>query len=522
MWNFLTRLWKGFIGLLSLLVPFGKSVKVWRLGPGARRALHIVLVVAILVGLYFLNRPLRSSIGPLWARPIWLPLAFFLLYLIFWAGWWVLKVLRGEAEASHFPDIDAAWDAGVRGLAQAGIRPGDLPIFLVLGRPESPEENLFAAAQLSLVVKQTPPDPRAPVHVYATRDAIYVTCAGASLLGKHAANVALEGIEDQGGGGPELDGEGAEDKTIRPSKKEKKVIKQLAHIIGRHMNVLERRAARRDLGLPMPDLLKNTAEMNLYKDRLAHLGRLIVRDREPLCPINGLLVLLPIGGTDTETDAQQTAEICARDLATVRRVLRLQCPILVLACDLEALPGFCDCIERVSPKERLGRLGQRFPLASPDLAGEALQEHIDKSIHYLCNSYLRDWVHRLFRIDDAPGIDPTLTNMGVYFFLDAMRERKKNLSRVLTHGIAKEAPVPLLYAGCYLAATGADKARDQAFVAGVFKRLLENQSFVAWTEEALSVDRKAHSQASCGCSLLGLVLVLVAAVGLFWWRQRGS
>jgi type VI protein secretion system component VasK len=273
----------------------------------------------------------------------------------------------------------------------------------------------------------------------------------------------------------------------------------------------------------MPDLLKNTAEMNMYKARLAHLGRLIVRDREPFCAINGLLVLVPIGGTDTEADAQQTAEMCTRDLATLRRVLRLQCPILVLTCDLEALPGFRDFIVRVSARERLGRLGQRFPLASPDLAGEALQEQIDKSIHYLCDHYLRDWVYRLFQVDDTGERDATATNTGLYLFLDEMRGRKKNLSRVLTQGIAREGPVPLLYAGCYLAATGSDKAQEQAFVAGVFKRLLENQSFVAWTDQALAEDRKSHSQANLGYGLLGgLAVVLLATLGFFFLHNRGS
>ena len=48
--------------------------------------------------------------------------------------------------------------------------------------------------------------------------------AGNVCLLKHAANVALEGIEDQAPGVPGVDGEGSEaDRTIRPSGKEKKV-----------------------------------------------------------------------------------------------------------------------------------------------------------------------------------------------------------------------------------------------------------------------------------------------------------
>src|SRR5205814_827481 len=256
-----------------------------------------------------------------------------------------------------------------------------------------------------------------------------------------------------------------------------------------------------------PNLLKKPAEMDTLQARLAHLGRLLVRARQPLCPINGLLILVPIGGSDTDQDAQQTAEVCARDLATLRGVLKLQCPLLVLCCDMEALPGFRDFIQRVPAKDRLGRLGQRFPLASPDLVGEPLQEQIDKSIHYLCNSYLRDWVFRLFRMEDAGGQASVPTNTGLYLFLDEMCGRKKNLSRILTQGIAKDAPVPLLYAGCYLAGSGADKDKEQAFVAGVFKRLIENQSFVSWTPQALEEDKQNHSRADLGCGCLALVIL---------------
>jgi len=507
---------------LSLLLPFVKSSE-FKLGPTARWVVRVVLLVLLAVVLFSLNRYVSDWVtGPAIVRHYFLPLNFLLVIGLIWAGWWIWVLLRTEPEASHFPAIDEAWAAGMGALAQAGIRLGDLPLFLVLGRPQGPEEQLFAAAQLSLVVKQTPADKLAPLHVYASRDAIFVTCAGASLLGKHAANIALEGIEEQGQGGGEADGEVPEaDRTIRPTGKEKKVIKKLAQLIGRPMNVAERRAARRDLGLPMPELRKNPAEITDLLARLAHLGRLIVRDRQPECPINGVMMLIPIGGTDTEHDAQQTAEMCARDLATVRRVLHLQCPVLVLACDLETVPGFRDFIERVSPKERQARLGQRFPLASPDLVGEELQDQIDKSIHFLCNSYLRDWVYRLFQVDMADGKDTVATNTGLYLFLDEMRGRKKNLSRILVQGLVKDAPVPLLFAGCYLAGTGNDKALEQAFVAGVFKRLEQNQSFVAWTDQALTDDRKYHWQANLGYAIVGvLVLILLALVGYYFFLRK--
>src|SRR5262245_50195918 len=511
MLNFFAKIWNGFIQFLAILLPFGKDSRWRRMGRGVRLTLQIIVLALIVVGLYLLDRNfLGRRVVPNLPEGFWSPLLFLLVYFLIWTAWWIWKLLMEEPEPSTFPDIDTAWKEATRALAQAGIRLTDWPVFLVLGRPEAPEEHLFSAAQLQLVVKQTPPGPHVPLHVYASRDAIFITCPGASLLGKHAAYLALEDIDELGAGG---EGEGevpGGDQTIRPSRKEKKVIERLVKIGGRQMNVLERRAARRELEKPMPDLLKNAAEVETLQARLSHLGRLIVRDRQPFCAINGVLVLAPIGGTDTSYDAQQTAEICARDLATVRQMLKMQCPIFVLACDLEALPGFSEFIQRVPAKERAGRLGQRFPLAPLDTGGDKVMEQVDESIHHLCNNYIRDWVYRSFQADGLEDNKATAINTGLYLFLDEMRARKKNLGRILTHGIAKEGPAPLLYGGCYLAATGADKDRSQAFVAGVFKRLLENQSYVTWTDEALNEDRRYHRRANVGYVLLGgLALAIV-------------
>jgi hypothetical protein len=70
--------------------------------------------------------------------------------------------------------------------------------------------------------------------------------------------------------------------------------------------------------------------------------------------------------------------------------------------------------------------------------------------------------------------------------MDQMRERRARLSVILTHAFSEEQGRTLLFGGCYFAGTGANAAREQAFVAGVFRRFPEEQNFVAWTEEALA------------------------------------
>src|SRR5262249_52741041 len=75
-------------------------------------------------------------------------------------------------------------------LEREGIDVTEVPLFLVLGRPIEGEQGLFQAAQLQLVVNHVPSRTDAPLHVYANRDSVYVSCAGTSLLGRQAAVLA--------------------------------------------------------------------------------------------------------------------------------------------------------------------------------------------------------------------------------------------------------------------------------------------------------------------------------------------
>src|SRR4029077_21086238 len=75
-------------------------------------------------------------------------------------------------------------------LAEAGLDAREAPLFLVLGRPAGGERALFGAGNVKLQVKQSPRRPDTPLTVSANQDAVYVTCAGASLLGQYATLLA--------------------------------------------------------------------------------------------------------------------------------------------------------------------------------------------------------------------------------------------------------------------------------------------------------------------------------------------
>jgi hypothetical protein len=491
--------------------------------PAVLWGLHLLVLVAVLVGLYFLASVvhLGGAVDSRWSflRGVWLPLIFLLLYALAWLVWWVWKLLFAGPDQQDFPDIDEAWAKAVQALGQHGIQLAEVPLFLVLGRPEAPEECLFDAAhKVPWVVRRIPAGEADPVRVYGNRDGVFVTCAGASLLGKYAEHLAQPTPEESAGTADfpaEVSGlETPGDQTLR-APRERKFLQILAQAAGRQATGLERRALRRDVGAPMKDLLKDPSQVEYLTARLAYFCRLLLRDRDPLCPINGILLALPFGATDTEEDALRASGVCQRDLATVRRVLQLNCPLFVLVCDLETVPGFRELVQRYTPDQRQQRLGQRFPLATA-LAGKPLHEQVDHSLHALGTTLFAEWVYSAFHLEKRDGTTPaaaTAVNSRLFDLLAEVHDRRHHLGRVVNNALsAVEDDEPLLYGGCYVAATGADKDKDQAFVGGVVHLLLRNQDKVSWTQEALRRDARDKHWASVGYVVLGGLWLAVLAV----------
>jgi hypothetical protein len=514
-------LWKAIRGVFSLFVPIGKRVffsrELWWL-------VHLCLIGAALYGLYVLQgwlmtrasmpNPLNES-WPRLAR-YWLVILGLTFYAIAWIMWWIWKLLLDDVPSYH-PDIDAAWEEGKRALAKAGIDVRNRPLFLVLGRPESGESNLLEAADMKLDVPPAPGRPDAPLRVFADGNSIYVTCAGVSLLGRLAGILALEemghGESAAGDGAPRDDAS----KTIVPGRGHREIVQDLEEV-GKNATTLQRRRMRRNSQMPLgPDFLADPAEVRRRKSRLAHLCYLIVRDREPFCPINAIMLLVPLGGTDTDRDAQQAADAVSGDLDTIRSVFQLECSVLAVLGDMETLPGFSQFMQGQSAEDKKRRFGQRYPLAT-NLKREQTLEQIRDSIGFLGNDYVQQSISKHFQFEtpDQPGLGPSFeTNSALVLLMDEMRMRAGPLSRVIEQAVARDKHL-WRYGGCYLAATG--EKGQQAFVPQLFERLFQNRNAVNWSDEILAEDQKCQSQRSLGYFLIALAWAgLIAYVA---WRFR--
>jgi hypothetical protein len=259
--------------------------------------------------------------------------------------------------------------------------------------------------------------------------------------------------------------------------------------------------------------MRDTGQIADATARLRHLCRLIVRDRQPYCPINGVMTVLPLAATDSDEDALEAGDALTRDLQTLRAMLRIDCPQFAMLTDLETAPGFREFIAKQEARDRQRRVGQRFPLGT-DLRGQPLADALETAVQWLCNNVLREWVYRLFRLE-APGREDTetvtATNARLFLLLNELHERGARLSRILTRGLLGSSDSPPRFGGCYLAATGVDQAQ-QAFVAGIFRRLPEAQNLVAWTPEARIEDARSHRWANTLYAVLAGLGVAVAAI----------
>jgi hypothetical protein len=506
--------------------------------------LHFLLLFAILYGLYILNGYLQlpkvlHSVLPV-LHPYWLPLLFLLLYLMGWFAWGLWQLTGPEKVGRDHPDVNDAWAEATRAVADAGIELRQLPLFLVLGRPEGSEDQLFEATGRALKVR-APRATTAPLHIYADKDAIFVTCGTTSVVGALVALLADEkpageanakaesatgdlGDELRGDGAPPLAEiqailEGAQQQGRGPdqlTEEEKRVISIL---------VAEEQADRPPADDRRRAFLRDGQAVARQQARLRHLCRLVARDRRPYCPINGVLVVLPFRAADTDTDAAQFSAALQSDLTVIRDVLQVQCPLLAVSCDLQKTSGFREFLHRLPAGQRDRRLGQRFPLA-PDLNDNELPDMVQQGVGWLCQTLVPSLVYNLFRVEPgqngggggngATTATATTTaavegNMRLYRFLSQLRERRQRFGRLLTRGLLVDQPDAFRFGGFYLAGTGDGEKDEQAFVSGVVDKLLQNQNYVAWTKEIVAAEAGYIRWTRI---IYAVLLLLVVAVGV--------
>ena len=515
-----------------------------RLSPGLVWFIHLLLVAGIAVGLWFVNHhfAVAQSIDTqfFWLKPIWLPLVFLLLYFIAWQAWWVWKLLQPEAIASEFPDLDDAWGEVVDSLQKAGIGVGDTPVFLVFGRVNGADEALFQGLPGGLVVTGGSPT-GSPVRAFANRDAVYVTCVGASLLGNpvvvsDTSGAAVSDSIGSGRGGHDFNASIGMDKSIgmlsaggigggdigrvqtiiRRAGSENRSLSEAEKNEIRKLSSGGAGPAATTGGAAAQTLMQDPAEVEYRLARLRHLCALIARSRWPLCPINGAIVYIPVTDCEKEEVAQQVGLIARQDLQTAEETFRLKFPVYALLGRLEVLPGAPEFLTRFAADRRAQRFGKGFPLA-PDLPPPATTDAIEKSARWVFNSLMPYWTFKLFGVERGTesAAGSTKANAELFQFLNAVRSRGEAVARLVGRMAAPGESGPQRFAGCYLTANLPEIGPGPLFVDDFFKKVGTTQGFVAWTDAAFVADARHRRLTKAGYVFIAVVVVGVLALAGF-------
>ncbi len=478
-----------FRGLWLVLFPMFASAGTPSGRAGIIRILRALLLVAILVVLWLLSRAFeleRFVRAPfLILRTVWLPLLFVLFYGLCWLGAALWRQLGPERLSDEFPEIDQAWQEARDALAEASIDLTEPPLFLILGRPAGGEKSFFNAAQIRLQVKQVPRNADSPLTISANQDGIFVTFA-ASLLGRFAELLPAE--PDVSGSAPTRPATSADDDAA--------------------LSVRSRSV-----------LLKDAEDAERCLARLRHFCQLIARDRQPFCPINGLVILIPFAATCDDARTKEAASLCNRDLAAARESLAVNCPIFAVVCDFEHAFGFREFLEFYPEGQRRRLLGQTWPL-TPELDAQGRVRMIEKGVQWISEVLFPSLVYKNWKLESIEGgdaIEATARNINLYRFLWDQRARGERLARILTRSVSLQSGATPMLGACGFVATGRDLVREQGFASAFFRMLAENQNHLEWMTDALELDRSYHRWTRLGYIGLGVaIMCLVLITGAFW------
>ncbi|HEX4128852.1 MAG TPA: type VI secretion protein IcmF/TssM N-terminal domain-containing protein [Pirellulales bacterium] len=497
----------------------------------------ICCVVTVYVAFYFsANRPNLE----VWWQPGRLTLIAVLIVVIPLVVYQALKLwLQGEV--SRFPDIDYAWKAGLAELQANGLDLGSVPIFLVLGTTgPAQERNLFHAARMTFRVNETPKGPAA-LHWYATPEAIYICCTEIGQMSKLAASGEKSGLEPMAVAAPSAPAGGGDIRgTImagaEPGGPPSLGASMLMPVpMAGTTGALPRGEASGggdirgtmmvghdvNVGQLVAQMQKNVVALKPQdtveqQHRLEYVCRLLRRARLPLCPINGVLTLLPYGVIQLgQREAMEVERTVKADMATLRQELKLRCPVTALVVGLDRDKGFRELVRRVgADKAKNQRFGKGF-----GVWGTPTAQNVEAVCAHACGAF-EDFVYALFREVGAlakPG------NTKLYALLcNVRRNLQSRLTSILAGGYGRADDAPgdeLLFGGCYFAAVG-DGDDRQAFVKSVLDKLIEQQEELEWTSTAIAEELRSRRIATLLWAFDGAMLLVLG--GTLFYKFYGS
>ena len=424
-----------------------------------------------------------------------------------------------EGDTSLYPDIDAAWQAGLEALKQNGLEIAELPLFFIIGPPdETHADNLMKASGIRFVAEAVPTG-RAPLRWYANDRAIFLISTGVgclsnlnrNALGSPVTSAPVAAAEPSpsitgtmvAGGAPEPNVAA----TPEPPSEQAAITGTLVPggIQGTLIPGTPAPSTNKPAGavtsLTRQQLDEETARLRYACDSLR-------RIRQPLCSHNGILAVLPLTSVRDIMTAKDMPDAIRRDLGTIRTATQLASSCTVLITGMEEEYGFSELVRRVGATRAKGsRFGKGFKVWNTPNS-----ENLEALASEACGAF-EDWVYTLFKEEDGfnkPG------NGKLFSLLCTIRSQlRSRVKNIIMRGFSCEArdggkeSEPELFGGCYFAATGATSDR-QAFVRSALDKVMQLEEDLEWTDTALTEEDRFQQMVGVGTFLnFALILCLI-------------
>ena len=496
MQSLLTILLLPFTATAAAVRWFGRASVAARIAWIVALFQFVVVVLAVSVVLGAGDRAVLQS----WWSP---GKALALLLLVVLVPFLVYQAARLwlEHQGGRWPDIAAAWSAANAELGRQQISLTDAPLFLVLGSDGGElERALLAESSAPLLVQQSPAG-GGPLHVFASREAIFVCFSGAGQTAVTAASIRSALADGDGPSGGPL--AGVDPETVSDH--------DAAGPESGAVAVDARRTARSS----PPS--RSAKERRDAADRLEFACDQLRQARVPLASINGVLVMLTLQvNSPADADAVRLGQAVGEDLATVTRVLGVRAPVTFVAGILQDDAAIDDLLPRLDAGKLADACGQPFPLGLPPTA-----EHLH-ALAFNAAGSLHDRLAELLldprRIAQQPANRHLLAMVGrlrLHVSTQIARVLQQAFSPDQHGGTDGRRGVLPLLAGCYVASISGDVGR-RAFGQGMLDRVVQLQGELDWTDESLRAEAWAGRTSRL---LFGAAAVMVVAmVAIIWWR----
>ena len=482
-----------------------------------------------------------------------LPIVFTLVFAIPVIVWFALKLWL-EGEPSAFPDIDRAWDTAFDAMKEQSIDPSETPMFLIIGPGTVEAVNAFMATSNTQFPVRAPLGP-APIHFFANQQAIYIVCTECCQLSKLQGSPRDSTIvPGQMPGAPQPF---QPDRTMDVSAMAQNPAAGAAFPPAAAGNPSALSADVRNtiagLNIPVPPqnqgadirgtmMVGDTAgnaqspmqpqgggiasavltpsDASEATARLAYLCRRFRRMRDPLCPINGVMVSTPFRflADGSQDMVNQILIALKADLACIRGTLRVRCSVTHVVDSMEMETGFRELVRRVgAERSSVQRFGKGYGLWNTPTGPQ-----LDAVVRHACGAF-EDWSYLLFREGDGlskPG------NRHLYSLLCRIRSTFqprlahliKSAYSINTAGPQLSDTEPLLFSGCYFVASGAMPDR-QAFLASVFKKATHEEEELEWGSEALAEEDRMQAGIRTLMVINGALVASIVGLLIYYYRE---